>query len=71
MKYHSALKMQGILTRAAAWMNLEECDAVTYNQKYFWSSISSWLRAPETLWRTKSDEVSFVITSPYQPHLGF
>ena len=71
MKYHSALKLQGILTRAAAGMNLEECDAVTYNQKYFWSSISSWLRAPETLWRTKSDEVSFVITSPYQPHLGF
>ena len=34
MKYHSALKLQEILARAAAWMNLEEFDAVTYNRKY-------------------------------------
>ena len=71
MKYHSALKLQEFLTHAAAWMNLEEYDAVTSNKKYIWSSSSSWLRAPETLHRANSDEVSFVITSPFQPHLSF
>ena len=31
MKYHSALKRKEILTYAAAWMNPEDCDIVTYN----------------------------------------
>ena len=31
VEYHSPLKKKGILTRAAAWMNLEDCYAVTYN----------------------------------------
>ena len=31
MKYHSALKRKEILTSAAVWMILEDCDVVTYN----------------------------------------
>ena len=30
MEYHAAFKKE-ILTHAAAWMNLEACDVVTYN----------------------------------------
>ena len=31
MKYHSALKRKEILTSAAVWMILEDCDVVTCN----------------------------------------
>ena len=29
MKYHSAFKRKELLTHATAWMNIEDCDAVT------------------------------------------